>query len=98
MIRKTWDFSSEIISRRLSLSRIFRTTNSPRGSGQSISEALAEVNAGTAAGETYVTVVNYYLEAGDIETAYLPEEDSRRRDIFFPFPPLYFDSIRSGLS
>lgn len=44
--------------------------NSPRGSGQSISEALAEVNAGTAAGETYVTVVNYYLEAGDIETAY----------------------------
>lgn len=38
--------------------------------GPPISEALAEVNAGTAAGDAYVTVVTYYLEAGDIETAY----------------------------
>lgn len=43
---------------------------SPKGSGQPISEAVAEVNAGTAKGDTYVTVISYYLEAGDVETAY----------------------------
>ena len=47
-----------------------RSKDSSAGSAASITEALNHVNAGTADGPTYQTVVTYYLEGGDLEAAH----------------------------
>ena len=39
-------------------------------SRSSVSDAMTEVNAGTAEGESYQTVITYYLESGETDSAY----------------------------
>ncbi len=56
----------------LGLSAYFlsRAMTSPARTAASISEALTQVNDSTADGPTYQTVVDYYLENGNLETAH----------------------------